>query len=594
MTKLKIADGLELPIDAGTQTFAILGIRGSGKTNTAVSVAEEMLKLGQQISVLDPTDGWWGLRSSKDGRSEGFKVIVVGGEHGDIPLEGTGGKLLAEFVVETGASVVFSLRHLSINDQRRFAADFAERLYELKGKPENRTALHIFVDEADEFIPQRIPPGHERMFGAFDRLVRRGRNSGIGLTMISQRPQVLNKDTLSQCETLICHRLLHKLDRKAVKEGWVEGHDTGGKATELMDSLASLGRGDAWVWSPYWLDLFKRVHIRERETFDSSFTPKAGERPKKASKLADVDLDALKQKLSATIEKAKADDPKELRKKIAELERELAKKPATVAAPAVEPIVQEKLVEVPFVRDSELDLLNELVGRIEAVRSGLGEELRIMGGHLEGAVHSQEKIRAQFADKAVNKFTSRQNLYTPSKNFQAVKKAAPVSAPRAKSNGDGSGLSGPQVEMLGRMSEFRSAQIVDVRLSWLAGSMGTTVRARGFVENMRILRKGGYLESSGAEKVRLTGEGFAMVGEREALYGAQLHAKLRELLSGPQWQYLEELMRHSNGVTAEDLATRFETTVRARGFEENVRTLRAYELAEKNGDRIKVAEWVMA
>lgn len=51
---------LELPIDAVTETFAILGIRGSGKTNTAGVIAEELLANGQQVVVVDPTDSWWG------------------------------------------------------------------------------------------------------------------------------------------------------------------------------------------------------------------------------------------------------------------------------------------------------------------------------------------------------------------------------------------------------------------------------------------------------------------------------------------------------------------------------------------------------
>ena len=323
MTTLRLAENLTLPIAAVTETFAILGIRGSGKTNTGVVLAEELLKQAQQVVVLDPTDAWYGIRSSQDGRSEGFKVIIMGGDHGDLPLEGTSGKICAEFIVETGASVVFSLRHLSISDQRRFAQDFAERLYDLKGKSGNRSPLHIFVDEADEFIPQRIPHGFERMFGAYDRLVRRGRSSGIGLTMISQRPQVINKDTLSQVEVLVCMRLLHKLDRKAVKEGWVEGHDTEGKAEEFMGSLASLDRGTAWVWSPSWLNVFKLCDIRVRETFDSSYTPKAGEKPKQAAMLAAVDLNELRKRMAATIEKAKAEDPRELKKQIAELRRQL-------------------------------------------------------------------------------------------------------------------------------------------------------------------------------------------------------------------------------------------------------------------------------
>lgn len=64
------------------------------------------------------------------------------------------------------------------------------------------------------------------MFGAIDTLVRRGRSSGVGVTLITQRPQVLNKDVMSQSELLICHRLIGPQDRKAVK-AWVDAHDTG-------------------------------------------------------------------------------------------------------------------------------------------------------------------------------------------------------------------------------------------------------------------------------------------------------------------------------------------------------------------------------
>jgi hypothetical protein len=44
------------------------------------------------------------------------------------------GQVLADFVTETRASVILSLRHLSMNDQRKFAGDFAKRLYERKGQ----------------------------------------------------------------------------------------------------------------------------------------------------------------------------------------------------------------------------------------------------------------------------------------------------------------------------------------------------------------------------------------------------------------------------------------------------------------------------
>ena len=67
-----------------------------------------------------------------------------------------------------------------------------------------------------------------------------------------------------------------------------------------MASLASLAIGEAWIWSPGWLDLFKRVQIRERKTFDSSATPKVGEKAKWPTATAVVDLEKLRAELAST------------------------------------------------------------------------------------------------------------------------------------------------------------------------------------------------------------------------------------------------------------------------------------------------------
>src|SRR6266571_1279755 len=87
--KLHISEDISLPTDAVTQTFAILAKRGTGKTYTASVLAEEMLKASQQIVALDPTGAWWGLRS-------GYKVVIFGGEHADVPLEESAGEVVAQ------------------------------------------------------------------------------------------------------------------------------------------------------------------------------------------------------------------------------------------------------------------------------------------------------------------------------------------------------------------------------------------------------------------------------------------------------------------------------------------------------------------
>ncbi len=62
--------------------------------------------------------------------------------------------------------------------------DFAERLYH-----RNRDPLHLVLDEADAFAPQRTGPGGQRLLGSIEDLVRGGR-AGIGVTLITQRPVV--------------------------------------------------------------------------------------------------------------------------------------------------------------------------------------------------------------------------------------------------------------------------------------------------------------------------------------------------------------------------------------------------------------------
>ena len=320
--KFHLADNFSLPVEAVTQTFAILAVRGSGKTYTAMVMAEEMIGADQRVIVVDPVGVCWGLRSSADGKSPGLSVLIFGGEHGDVPIESTAGALIADVLVEHPQSAVLDLSLMRKGEQVRFMTDFSERLY-LK----NREPVHLVLDEADAFAPQRPMPGEQRMLGAVEDLVRRGRARGIGISLVTQRAAVLNKNVLTQVECLIALRTISPQDKKAV-QAWVDIHGDEEKRDKFFDSLPSLERGQAWVWSPGWLDVFKLVRIRERRTFDSSRTPKAGQKVISPKKLAPVDLDSLGDRIKATVEQAKANNPAELRREVARLKAELSKRPA--------------------------------------------------------------------------------------------------------------------------------------------------------------------------------------------------------------------------------------------------------------------------
>src|SRR5579884_67813 len=212
MKGITLSSDVRLPIDAVTQTFAVLGKRGSGKTNTSGVMTEQMIRAGLPVVAVDPIGVWWGLRYDADGKSPGLPVVILGGEHADVPIEESSGAVIADFVIEHRATAVLDLGLFTKGAQRRFMVDFAERLY-LK----NRDALHVVLDECDTFVPQRIDHGGERLVGAINDIVRKGRARGLGVTLISQRPALVNKDVLSQIECLIVHRMTGPQDRDAIE-----------------------------------------------------------------------------------------------------------------------------------------------------------------------------------------------------------------------------------------------------------------------------------------------------------------------------------------------------------------------------------------
>lgn len=318
-TDLHIAEGLALPIDFVTKTAAILAQRRKGKTYTASVLAEELVGAGQPWVAIDPTGAWWGLRASADGRSEGLPVRIIGGQHGDLPLE----------------------------------------------------------REAGRFVPQeKEGRGDTVMLGAFQAIVRRGGLHGLGTTLISQRPALVNKSVLTQLDILVLLRLVAGNDQDAVDKNYVSRSGTKEQRAELMGSLASLALGEAWIWEPgAEPPLYERVRVRERRTFNSSATPKPGEVRVEPKRFADVDIAALKEQMEAAIERAKADDPTELRKQIAQLKRELAARPAdTVEVPGEVP--------VPYVPEALLDRLQDVEGHARAVL----DDLASLEGHASGVL----------------------------------------------------------------------------------------------------------------------------------------------------------------------------------------------------------------
>ncbi len=353
---------LALPLNAVTQKLAFIGISGSGKTFAAGKFCEELLGAGAQVVVLDVIGSWWGLRLKADGKTPAFRIPVLGGARGDVPLEFTAGSVVADAVAETRSSMILDVSDFTGGELRRFAGDFAVQL--LRRKKMLRSPVMIVIEECQDLLPQFVDAKSAPMVGAWQRLTKQGRNFGIGVALITQRPQAVSKEVLNQIETLFVFRTGGAQERKAI-HAWITHHSVDVGA--LVDELPSLATGKCFVWSPQWLKVLAKFTIAKKKTFDASATPEYGA-DAVTGVLQPIDLEALKKTMASTVERAMANDPAVLRKRIAELERDL--KAAVAKAPGVKTKVVEKRVVPPADikrLEKEVASLNAWTARLEAV-----------------------------------------------------------------------------------------------------------------------------------------------------------------------------------------------------------------------------------
>ena len=533
--KIHLSEGFSLPLDVVGEAIGILATRGAGKSHTAAVMVEEMFASNIQVVILDPTGVFWGLRGS--GEKDGLPIYVFGGQHGDLPLEPGAGEMLADLAVDDGHSFVLDLSGFDTKgEQTRFVRTFAERLY--RRKAHFRSTLHLIVDEADEFAPQK-PLGRDEpfMLGAMETLVRRGRSRGLGVTMISQRSAALNKNVLALSETLIVMRTPSPQDRKAI-EGWVSHHHL---ADELgvLDSLPGLRTGTAWVWSPV-RDVLKQVDIRRIRTFDSYRSPKAGEIPAQPRKMAEIDLKELGKRMSATVERAQASDPRVLRRKIEELSLELRKRPETETT-----IVKEVPVEVPVLSDSVIAELETIVQQLRDTSTQMIEPIII-------------KI-----DEIMLALTERKRV--DSRTLRVVGSSPPVAQSTRKEEGPANNN--------GFVPSASQQKVLDA-IAWLESTGLDAPRLRvGFLSGYRQTGHFNNLISSlSAEEaidypipgiVALTEKGKQLARYPvEALTTAEVHERVLSQLKPVQQRVLQiVLSKHPEDISRDDLAAEAGYTV---------------------------------
>jgi len=309
---LKLSPDLDVPDSVITQKLAVIAESGAGKTYTAGVIAEGILTLGAQVIVCDPVGVWRGLKSSADGKSPGFAILILGGDHQDLPLLPESGELVGRVLAERAPSAVLDVSGFTSSETKRFMRDFAESFFQAKKK--HKGAVHLILEEAQTFVPQNPERDETLMLNRLERLLKIGRNYGVGWTLVTQHPQSVHKRVLNLAGTVIALRMSGSHERKALAM-WTKDNASPADV-DLVGDLPGLDTGVAHIWSPSFLKISKRVRIRKKVTFDASATPEVGQTKAEPKAFAPVEIEQLRADMEAMVEQAAAADPTALQKRL--------------------------------------------------------------------------------------------------------------------------------------------------------------------------------------------------------------------------------------------------------------------------------------
>ncbi|MCC6426262.1 MAG: DUF853 family protein [Phycisphaerales bacterium] len=555
-----IAPNVEIPDDVGAQASSVLGIRGSGKTNTATVLVEQLIPLGQQIVIVDPTDVWWGLRARRAAGTPAFPIPIMGGTRGDIPIAETPGLgiAIADAVLDTGLSMVISVRHLSKAAQRRVVTELLEQLYLRKAN--DRRPLLVVIDEASAFVPQRVSGEEARCVGAVRDIVRLGRGTGFGAMLIDQRPASVNKEVLTQVDMMIVHRVTSPQDRKAIEE-WIEHQADDGHLKEVLKSLGELKLGQGYVWSPVWANIFAKAQIAERATYDSSATPKLGKPVPPPFEFLAVDIAPLRDRLKLSVEKAQQSDPKLMREEILRLKRELQEakaKPAEYAPPIdIEDQIEKAVASAAAVvmprAATIIECLRQAISHAEQHHRFLSERAQRTtpvpqaGSSPAGESYAEPPVRAEngsnFGNGAVGSVRARDRgaiTTAAAVNGTARGGGTATSTPPAKLDAE---LGASHLKILEALAWWAVVGIQKPSRAQVAGVAGYTPTGGTFNRYVTALVSACLVEYPESGFLSLTPGGASKAGKpAKPPRLADLHARALDVLEAPHRKVLQVLL----------------------------------------------------
>lgn len=260
-------DGAPFEVDPQTIVTgrtAIVGSSGSGKSNLIGVLSEELSRLNIPFLLIDVEGGFHTL-------SERYQVAWVGNDpRANARHDPQAYHVIARLIEESGGRVVFDVSDRG--DAPDLVAAMLRALFQFAdGLPEeSRVGVLVLIDEVQQFIPQDKSVRIQEILD----ISQRGRKRGLGLVLATQRPAIVDKTALSQCDTQLVGLLPLQNDKEAVASFF--SGSPGGRA--LLERLPSLQQGFFYALGSI-AKIPELVHVRKRITTHAGATPQVRPKP---------------------------------------------------------------------------------------------------------------------------------------------------------------------------------------------------------------------------------------------------------------------------------------------------------------------------
>jgi DNA helicase HerA-like ATPase len=122
------------------------------------------------------------------------------------------------------------------------------------------TPVLLLLEEAHNFAPSTSEGNITVSKSILKKIAREGRKFGVGLCLITQRPNKLDSDVLSQCNTQIIMKIVNPTDQEHIRQS-VEN-----VTEDIVNDLPGLNRGEAIVvGSAIKLPVPTKIRLRETD-----------------------------------------------------------------------------------------------------------------------------------------------------------------------------------------------------------------------------------------------------------------------------------------------------------------------------------------